>query len=364
MFVGINYDPGIGTDAAKVVSDCMHTSRVKEMGLYLLNKNTNVEEEEDADVLQTYDRLGEDEVNRLQLKLARALVVFMELIHLLVARNRDLLLSIIHDRKTKGEGGSSSQHSRDDSRTRMFPSRPNSTTTNQEGSERSRDDSLSRSHKHIASWGSVVVNDPRIHKKISSLGSSAAMSDSINQSHKQMPSMGSLGITEWELSSNAEPDRARTDAAIAIQSELQRNFVSMAKDLYPMVLGIMGSETPKWLKLSCQESYFSSGTYRNTKLGIGEELAFEDNVSPATQEGSRRGTPAHSASASVRSQTSHDSYGIIPIHSRSSSVGLPYPTSPGGTISSSVSRGSDAARSQKSQKSTRSMKSYDRFVAC
>ena len=156
--------------------------------------------------------------------------------------------------------------------------------------------------------------------------------------------------------------------AIAIQSELQRNFISMAKDLYSMVLGILGRDTPKWLKYACQESYFSSGTYRTTKLRIGEELAFEDNVSPAAHEGSIRGTPAHSAAPSIKSQTSYDS-SIVPmttLGSRTSSGGLIYPRSPGGSIESSVSRGSETARSiisQKSQRSARSMKSYDRFVA-
>ena len=69
--LGTNFDPGIGIDAAKVVSDCIHSSRVKEMAIYLLKKNTDVEEEEDGDVIQRFDRLGEDEVKKLQLKLAR-----------------------------------------------------------------------------------------------------------------------------------------------------------------------------------------------------------------------------------------------------------------------------------------------------
>lgn len=360
--LGTNLEPGIGPDAAKVVSDSIHTSRVKEMGLYLLNKNGKVDEEDNADVLQTYDRLGEDEVDRLQLKLARSLVVFMELIHLLVARNRNLLLSIIHDRKSRGEGSTShSQHSRD---SRHLPSRQTSTSESTSNDGRGRDDSLSRSHKHIASMGSLLANEPRIHKKMSSFGSSA-ISESATQKSLHM---GTIPVKEWEKAVNPEPDRARTDSAIAIQSELQRNFISMAKDLYSIILGILGRDTPKWLKYACQESYFSSGTYRTTKLRIGEELAFEDNVSPAAHEGSIRGTPAHSAAPSIKSQTSYDSSNVpmTTLGSRTSSGGLIYPRSPGGSIESSVSRGSETARSiisQKSQRSARSMKSYDRFVA-
>ena len=110
---GINYDPGIGIEAAKVVSDCIHSSRVKEMGMYLLKKNTNVEEEEDMDVLHSYDRLGEDEVAKLQLKLSRSLIIFMELLHLLIARNQDLLLNVIQERK---KGDSHHSHTRSLSR--------------------------------------------------------------------------------------------------------------------------------------------------------------------------------------------------------------------------------------------------------
>jgi hypothetical protein len=33
-----------------------------------------------------------------------------------------------------------------------------------------------------------------------------------------------------------------------------------------MILGIMGSETPRWLKLCCQENYFSAYSYRQTKI--------------------------------------------------------------------------------------------------
>lgn len=34
--LGTNADPGIGTDAVKVVVDCIHSSQVKEIGLSLM----------------------------------------------------------------------------------------------------------------------------------------------------------------------------------------------------------------------------------------------------------------------------------------------------------------------------------------
>lgn len=226
------------------MSDSIHSSRVKEIGLYLLKKNTNVEKEEEGDVLQAFERLGEDEVNRLQLKLARSLVVFLELVHLLVARNRNLLLTVIHERKNKGESGAHPAHTKSLSKSELpiaearatpnFP-RQSSLPMNQDNGSsdgRSRDDATARSHKQAHSMGSM-----------------------------------SMGLVDWDLSNQQpEADRARTDKAIGIQSELQRAFIGLTKELYPMIGGIMGGGTPTWLKSACQESYFSSSTYRNTKI--------------------------------------------------------------------------------------------------
>lgn len=249
--VGTNYDPGIGIEAAKVVSDCIHSSRVKEMGLYLLKKNTNVEEEEDGDVLQSFDRLGEDEVKKFQLKLARSLIVYMELLHLLIARNRDLLLDVIQERK-KGGGDSGPQHSYSrsltrgefsvvtaNSDTRSIRSYPRQETgahdsvSSQEG--RSRESSTVRSHRRTKSGASTNGED-----------------------HP--------GVVAPMPTSSTGSERVRTDSAIGIQSELQRAFISLAKDLHPMILGIMGAETPRWLKQCCQDNYFSAYTYRQVKI--------------------------------------------------------------------------------------------------
>ena len=84
------------------MSECIHSSRVKEIGTVLLRKNTGVRQDDD-DILQSYDRLSEEEVQKFQLKLARSLVVFMELLHLLIARNRDLLLEVVQKRKQKSK---------------------------------------------------------------------------------------------------------------------------------------------------------------------------------------------------------------------------------------------------------------------
>ena len=213
------------------------------MGVFLLKKNTNVEEEDDGDALQSYDRLGEDEVKKLQLKLARSIVVFVELLHLLIARNRDLLLDVIQERK-KGE--SEPQHAYTRSLTRgefyggtlgsdrSFPTRqrslgPYDSLSSQDGKSKGEEGSTARSH--VRNRSDKSDND----------GSGNSMASSVIE-------------------------KARTDSAIAVQSELQRSFISLAKVLHPMILGIMGTETPRWLKQSCQDNYFSAYTYRQTKI--------------------------------------------------------------------------------------------------
>ena len=49
--------------------------------------------------LESYDRLSDGEIAKLQLKLARLIVVFFELLHLLITRNRQILLDVMQERK-------------------------------------------------------------------------------------------------------------------------------------------------------------------------------------------------------------------------------------------------------------------------
>ena len=254
-------DPGIGIEAAKVVSECIHSSRVKEMGLSLLRKNTKLEEDDEDVLTQSFDRLGEDEVEKFQLKLARSLVVFMELLHLLIARNRDLLLDVIQSRK-KNEIGS------------LFPS-----------SKHNRDMSL----------GSYQSSNKVGGREISSAASHAPTSDTSrhgndHQRRLSVPIEISSSSTEGRPRDDASPksrnisedynantgtsgslkdygsERTRTDSAIGLQRELQLAFINIVKDLFPMIHGIMENDTPRWLKQCCQDSYFSSYTYRQAKI--------------------------------------------------------------------------------------------------
>jgi hypothetical protein len=275
LFAGMSSDPGIGIDAAKVVSECMHTSRVKEMGLFLLRKTTNIEEDDD-DVMPNYDRLSDDEINKYQLKLARSLVVFMELLHLLISRNRDLLLDVIQTRK-KAEG---EKHSRDVSMGSFAPSMKNRSmaadvslpgTLNTSG-DRSRHGDHGHRRNGSGTNDSVASSqDDRSREDISTTRRQSNADEYASvYSNKRQQSVVTLsedysGNTIVSLKDPAT-ERVRTDSAIGIQRELQLAFISLAKDLYPMIHGIMGGDTPRWLKQCCQDNYFSAYTYRGAKI--------------------------------------------------------------------------------------------------
>lgn len=237
----INYDPGIGIEAAKVVSDCIHASRVKEMGLYLLKKNTNFEEEEEGDPLHRYDRLSEDTVKMFQLRLARSLVVFMELLHLMISRNRELLLEVIQNRNRGGEA--SSRHSHSASNVSLSDGRSNRSVGTRQGSTANGNESFADLKK-----GEEPSRPYHRRKESSSQG------------------FTSLGNDDGSVASAFTSEKIRSDSAIAIQSELQRAFISLAKELHPKIVGIMGNETPRWLKQCSLDNYFSAYIYRNVKI--------------------------------------------------------------------------------------------------
>lgn len=249
-----NFDPGIGTDSAKVVADCIHNSHVKEIGLWLLSKHAEKPEHDTVmDFTLDSGRLSDDEIAKLQLKLARLIIVFVELLHLLVGRNRDMLLDVIQERK-KTEAAASIHGG---SATRGVNRIPSGLPRKTASAGPSPVDLSSNVHKRNVTDGSrsegVRSDDARVRQF-----HHAQVGSEDNQSYHSM--MTSSGV--------------RTDSAIAVQSELQRAFISLTKALFKNVHEILKDETPRWFKQSGQDNYFSLGTYRQTKIPIAEELCF------------------------------------------------------------------------------------------
>lgn len=345
--IGDSNDPGIGTEAAKVVADCIHSSNVKEMGLALLEKNSGFTEgDSSTDFSLDYDRLTEDEIKKLRVKIARLVIIFIELLHLLIARNRDMLLDIIQERKkspaqdappapasaSSQQGGYSRSMSFgvNENRTPQLLTYSHSLTGREQGREtptfplpsgRSRDFSagnaipptllqppLPPSYPASIAPGSVTARSQmtvpsplfesvqqRRGRSISDaglpllaggatastgVGSAASTAAAVvaGAGSSQPPRRGRSGDEHSVVSAST-----RTDSAIAVQSELQRAFVSLCKVLYPRVQSTLQDETPRWLKQCCQDNYFSLGTYKLTKIPIGEEMCFNasgDNLPP------------------------------------------------------------------------------------
>lgn len=204
----------IGTKALRVIMECMHSSKVKEIGLSMLVLQSTPESHSRT----VYEKLSPEEVTLNQVKLARALVIFMELLHVLIGRNRDRLLQVSKEKKS---------HRRD----------------------------------------------------VSTIGS---YSGKLGLHYGPPPSPGMSQFTDdyngtyfdGDTTSRMTGGMDRTDKAMTIQRELQMTFVKLAKALHPAISSIIRNETPKWMRLCCQENYYSSGVYKQTRIAIGEELFF------------------------------------------------------------------------------------------
>ena len=255
--LGEKFD-GIGKQASKVVSDCIHSSRVKEMGLSLLKQNGSVTEESDTDLgtmMFNYSRLSEEEIKNLQLKLARGIVVFMEILHLLISHNRDLLLKVVDARKrSDSESFNTVGH--------------NSVHGGNQGFVIQGAESPVKHHlQHTSSWSQTPSH------QYAYSGASRMPTDE-GRHHRE--------CEKNDTSKTIPGGNDKTDSAIAIQSELQRAFISMTKALYPHISRVLKNETPRWLKHCSQETYFSSHAYRQTRIPMAEELCFfaQDDVVP------------------------------------------------------------------------------------
>ena len=217
------------------------------MGLNLLKKSRSVVEEDEVGeeggaTGSLEDRISENEIVRNQEKLARGIVIFMELLHILIARNRDLLLAVVQARK------------------RSRGSVKNFRNTRVNHSNPSSPDSIDRLNRMSSSHsvGRSVASSEGLSTDGSNIQPGKTFSDD-RRFHS------SASISGFSTSSWSHVDRA--DSSFVVQSELQRSFLSMSKVLYPIISNVIHEETPRWLRLcSRTDGYFSSGSYRHTRI--------------------------------------------------------------------------------------------------
>ena len=194
------------------------------MAQVLLKKYIHPNEEETHSSMygrMSNDRLSAEEVIENQIRLARGIVIYMELLHLLIARNRDILLRVVKQRRQN--------------RGKETP-------------------------KHVSS---------------------------------DVNSIGSRSMID------------RTNDSIAVQSELQRAFIAMAKALYPIVSQLLPDESPSWLRLCSQDGYFSSGSYQQATLSMSEELIFDGNTNSTNH---RPSAPSATMTSGSILQTFHSPF--------------------------------------------------------
>jgi len=194
FFEGFEPTINIGNDAIKVVKACMFSAKVKEMAHALLNKenNTSGVNGSSAPSYSRYsrNRLSLDDVNKFQTQLARGIVMFMELLHLLVVRNK------------------------------------------------------------------ISTEKARRTAKLRNLDQQDGLQNDAREKMKN---------------------------AFGIHLEFERSFIRIAKGVTPLIHDTIPKETPKWLKASCSDQYFSSREYLNANIAMNEELPFDDRVRSAYQ---------------------------------------------------------------------------------
>jgi len=239
--------------------------------LTLLKKHSEIQTDPFADFALDSAHLADDEIDKLQLKLARLIITFVELLHLLIARNRDKLLNVIQERKrneaTGSVHGGASSVGGPPPATRAGNARHQSVGNYYEGSSGGR--------KGVAA---AYADTNRLRRGFGGDNRSDTIRSEdlrgFRPQHNYAGSEDNQSINSFMTSTGV-----RTDSAIAVQSELQRAFISLCKVLYKSVQGVMREETPRWFKQSGMDNYFSLGTYKQTVIPIAEELCFNANDS-------------------------------------------------------------------------------------
>ena len=245
--------------------------------------------------LESYDRLSDGEIDKLQLKLARLIVVFFELLHLLITRNRQMLLDVMQERKKAEPSMPTAISMKNQTRTRssgasavadLAYARPKQSRAPGPRSTGSNDMSAAHSvQPHHGQGGHHSRKSTADARSTISLPRPSIADDVRSEDgHRRGGFIRHTSDDQQSINSYSTSNPSsekRTGSAIAVQGELQRAFISMAKALYPKVHGIMQSDTPRWFKQCAQDSYFSLGTYKQTKVPISEEIGFTpDSVVP------------------------------------------------------------------------------------
>ncbi len=237
---------GLNAESAKLVMECIHSSGVKQIGTSFLavdlsSEDAGISVEEPnigTGMFSQYESLNEVEIERVQAKLARMIITFLELLHLLIARNRDVLLTVVQARKRRGGGETPSVASCFDHD--GYTSR-----------QRTNSQSFSPVREH-GELGTIDHDQGYLHERHSSEIVGRSIITENTESH-----------TNHCQSSNFSD---RTDSAIGVQSELQRGLISLVKALSPHLLDTLNNEVPRWMLRCCQENYFSSGLYRTADI--------------------------------------------------------------------------------------------------
>ncbi|GMH54206.1 hypothetical protein TrST_g8868 [Triparma strigata] len=230
---------GIGKDAAKILVDALHQSRICTMAVKVLSSKSLYQQRSSKRV----EVLPDAEVLTLKRQLSRSMVMFLELLHTLLIKNRELLLAWVARKRA------------------MKAEEPGSEDLHLHGRT---------SHRSVApsyNFGNTVTGvfkNPTAPLNRGTTGSTSGSRTSFTDSVAETEHENEEGTFNPQTTLTPN-ENLKSD--IGVQSELQRSFSSTTKCLYPLlVTWINEDEVPRWIEMSGMEGYFASSSYKVVKM--------------------------------------------------------------------------------------------------
>ena len=242
---------GIGKEAAKILVDALHQSRICSMAVKVLSSKSLYSQRSNRKL----EILNEEEIVQLKCQLSRGIVMFLELLHTLLVKNRELLLDWVAQRKLRAE------EDRD-----TFNSNSNHRSFSHNFGQGIMP-KFSASHMHRSHHGSHHSGTySGTHGTLGSTSSKRSMDEAeannCNPGEEDMENRGEDGTGRVTLAPGEQ-----LKSAIGVQSELQRSFSSTTRALYPLLTSWLGEEeVPSWIAMSSADGYFASSSYASVQM--------------------------------------------------------------------------------------------------
>ena len=249
------------SQAAKILVDALHQSRICSMAVKVLSSKSLYSQRSNRKL----EVLNEEQIVELKCQLSRGIVMFLELLHTLLIKNRELLLQWVAQRKLHEE-----QEDRDtfNSNHRSFSHNFGHGIMPKFSASHTHRGSNYGSHhgSHHGSYHSGTYSYSGNLGTQESTSSKRSVDEveanNSNHSEEDVENRGEEGTSRATLAPGEQ-----LKSAIGVQSELQRSFSSTTRALYPLLTSWLGEEeVPSWIAMSSAEGYFASSSYASVQM--------------------------------------------------------------------------------------------------